>query len=172
MTGMWLAQTKWFILFLARAFAPTSNDCFWSFSSQPLIFMSMAAKLSDLVDETSGINLQTEGHVDVPPWRAKDLWEPEALDSSPSCLPSWSPTWRLLSSHPNTEHCLEICVTLTEKLGPIPPPSHSWMAPLVEDMMHGARTRLTKAVVTGLLCLCVVLRYCVLLTFCLYFLSH
>ena len=28
------------------------------------------------------------------------------------------------------------------------PPSHSWMAPLVEDMLHDARTGLTKAVVT------------------------
>ena len=46
--------------------------------------MSMAAKLSDLVDETSGVNLQTEGHADVPPQRAKDLWELEALVSSPS----------------------------------------------------------------------------------------
>ena len=40
-------------------------------------------------------------------------------------------------------------MTLTEELGAIPPPSHSWMAPLVEDMLHDARTGLTKAVVTG-----------------------
>ena len=51
-------------------------------------FMSMAAKLSDLVDEMSGANLQMEGHVDVPSQSAKDLWESEALGSSPSCLPS------------------------------------------------------------------------------------
>ena len=38
---------------------------------------------------------------------------------------------------------------LTEELGAIPPPSHSWMAPLLEDMLHEARTGLTKAVVTG-----------------------
>ena len=38
---------------------------------------------------------------------------------------------------------------LTEELGAIPPPSHSWMAPLVEDMLCKARTRSTKAVVTG-----------------------
>ena len=50
-------------------------------------FVSMAAKSSDLVDETSGANIQMEGHVDVPPPKsAKDLWEPEALDSSPSPL--------------------------------------------------------------------------------------
>ena len=32
-----LPQTKWFILFLARAFAPIMNDCIQSFNSQPLI---------------------------------------------------------------------------------------------------------------------------------------
>ena len=40
-------------------------------------------------------------------------------------------------------------MTLTEELGAIPPPSHSWTAPLVEDMLCEARTGLTKAVVTG-----------------------
>ena len=126
---MWLTQIKWFVLFLARAFAPTSNDCIWSFSSQPLISCSMAAKWSDLGDEMSGVNLQMEGHVDVPPQSAKDLQELEALDSSPSHLPSWSPAQRLLSSCPNTKHCLEIHVTLTEELGAVTPPSHSWMPP-------------------------------------------
>ena len=33
------------------------------------------------------------------------------------------------SSHPNMRHCLEIHVTLTEELGAVPPPSHSWMHP-------------------------------------------
>ena len=74
----------------------------------------MAAKLSDLVDEMSGVYLQNEGHADVPPQSAKDLWKPEALDSSPFHLPSWSPAWRLPFSCPDTKHCLEICVTLTE----------------------------------------------------------
>ena len=50
--------------------------------------MSMAAKSSDLVDEMSGANLQLEGHVDIPLQSGKDLHELEALDSSPSCLPS------------------------------------------------------------------------------------
>ena len=48
-------------------------------------FMSMPTKLSDLVYEMSGVNLQMEGHADVPPQSTKDLWEPEASDSSPSC---------------------------------------------------------------------------------------
>ena len=109
----------------------------------------MAAKWSDLVDEMSGANLQMEGHVDMPSQSAKDLWEPGALDSSPSHSPSWSLARRLLSSCPNTRHCLEIGVTLTEELGAVPPSSHSWMAPFVEDMLHDARTGLTKAVVIG-----------------------
>ena len=91
--------------------------------------MSMAAKSSDLADETSGVNLQMEGHLDVPSQSAKDLQEPEALNSSPSCLPSWSPAQRLLSSCPNMKYCLEICVTLTEELGAVPPPSHSFDGP-------------------------------------------
>ena len=35
------------------------------------------------------------------------------------------------------------------RIGAIPPPSHSWTAPLVEDMLQEARTGLTEAVVTG-----------------------
>ena len=112
-------------------------------------FMSMAVKSSDLVDKTSETNLQMEGHTDVPSLSAKDLWESEALGSSPSHLLSWSLARRLLSSHPNTKHCLEIHVTLTEELGAVPPPSHCWRASLMEDMLCDIRTGLTKAVVTG-----------------------
>ena len=62
----------------------------------------------------------------MPSQSSKDLWESEALGSSPSCLPSWSPARRPPSSHPNMKHCLEIHVTLTEELGAVPPPFHSW----------------------------------------------
>ena len=71
------------------------------------------------------------------------------MGSSPSHLPSWYPARRLPSNHPNTTHCLEICVTLTEELGVVLPPSHSWMAPLMEDMLHDVRTGLTEAGVIG-----------------------
>ena len=90
-----------------------------------------------------------EGQIDMPSQSAKDLQESEALGSSPSHLPSWSPARRPASGCPNTKHCLEIHVTLTEELEAVPLPSHSWMAPLVEDMLHDVRTGLTKAVVTG-----------------------
>ena len=68
-------------------------------------FVSMAAKSSNLVDETSGVNLQMEGHMDVPPQSARDLQELEAWESSPSHLLSWSPAQRLPSGHPNMKHC-------------------------------------------------------------------
>ena len=111
--------------------------------------MSMAAKLSDLGDRTSGASLQMGGHMDMPSQSAKDLWESEASGSSSSWSPSWSLARKPLSSHPNIRHCLEIHVTLMEELGAVPLPSHSWMAPLVEDMLHDVMIGLIEAVVTG-----------------------
>ena len=109
----------------------------------------MAAKSSDLVDKMSGSNIQADGQVKVPTQGMKNLWETEKEDSSPFHLPMWSPAQRLPSSCSNMKYCLEIWVTLTEELGTIPLTSHSWMAPLVEDMMWEARTGPTEAVVTG-----------------------
>ena len=40
--------------------------------------------------------------------------------------------------------------TLIEELRAVPPPFHSWMAPLMENMLCDAQTGLTEAVVTGL----------------------
>ena len=97
----------------------------------------------------SWANLQTNGHMEVPTQIVKDPWELEKEDSLPSCSQSWSPAWRLPPSCPNMKNCLEIQVTLMEELGTIAPPSLSWKAPLVEVMLHDARTGLTKAVVTG-----------------------
>ena len=53
--------------------------------------MSMAAKSSNLVDETSEANLQVDGQVEVPNQGAKDLQEMKEEDSSPSCSLMWSP---------------------------------------------------------------------------------
>ena len=110
--------------------------------------MSMAAKMSDLVDKMSEANLQVDGQVEKPAQGAVDLWETEAEDSSPLHLPMWSPVKRLPLGLLNMKHCLEIQVTLTDELGDVPPPSHSWTALLVEDMLQEARAGLTKAVVT------------------------
>ena len=95
----------------------------------------MAAKLSDLAEEISGASLQADGQAEEPTQGVKALRESEEDDSSPSHSPLWSPARRPLSGHPNMKYCLEIQVTLTEELGYIPLPSHSWMAQLMEDML-------------------------------------
>ena len=94
-------------------------------------------------------NLQMEGHVGMPSKSQKYPEEMGVLGSSPSHLPSWSPTRRLLPSHPNTRHCLGIHMTLTEEIGTVPPLPHTWTAPLVEYMLCYGRTGLTEAIVMG-----------------------
>ena len=144
-----LPWIKWFMFISCQGLCTHNKWPYPEFQLTATNFMSMAAKSSNLVDKMSWTNLQTEGHADVPTQSAKDPQEPEEEDSSPCCSPSWCLALRPPSSCPNTKYCLEIWVTLTEELGAIPPPSHSWMAPLVEDMLHNARTGLTKAVMTG-----------------------
>ena len=109
----------------------------------------MASKLSDLVDKTSEANLQVAGQVEKPAQGAVDLREMEEEDSSPLHLLTWSPVQRPLLGCLNMKHCLEMQVTLADELGDVPPPSHSWMALLVEDMLQEARAGLTEAVVTS-----------------------
>ena len=91
--------------------------------------MSMAAKLRDLGNRTSGFNPHMEGHADMLSQSAKDPQELEASGSSPSHLPSWSLVQRLSSTCPNMQHCLEIHVTLTEELGVVPHPLIPGWAP-------------------------------------------
>ena len=38
---------------------------------------------------------------------------------------------------------------MTDELGDVPPPSHTWTAPVVEDMLQEARAGLMEAVVIG-----------------------
>ena len=98
--------------------------------------VSMAIRSSNLEDQTSGANLQMEGHADMPSQSQKGPEETGALDSSPSHLPSWSLARRPLPSHLNTRCYLGVHVTLTEETGAVDPPSHTWTVPLVEDMLH------------------------------------
>ena len=111
--------------------------------------MSMAAKLSDLSDKMSEANLQADGQAEKPDQGAVDQRETDEEDSSPHNLPTWSPIQRLLLGHLNMKHCLEIQVALTDELGDVPPPSHAWTAPVIEDMLREARSGLTEAVVIG-----------------------
>ena len=79
--------------------------------------MSMAAKLSDLADETSGATIQVDGQVEVPAQGVKDLQKPEEDDSSPSHLPSWSPAQRPLSGHPNMKYCFRDTSNFDRRIG-------------------------------------------------------
>ena len=110
---------------------------------------SMATKSSNLDDQTSGANLQTEGHTLIPSRGHNDPEEVGAMGSGPSHLPSWSLARRPLPSHLNTKHCLGIHVALTEETGSTPPPPHAWTVPIVEDMLCHGRTCLTEAVLMG-----------------------
>ena len=40
-------------------------------------------------------------------------------------------------------------MTVTGELGDVPPPSHAWTAPVIEDMLQETRAGLTEAVVIG-----------------------
>ena len=111
--------------------------------------VSIAAKSSDLEDQMSGANLQTEGHTPMPSRGQRDPEEMEASGSAPSHLPSWSLARKPLPSHPNTRHCPGIHMTLTEETEATPPPPPAWTAPMVEDMLCHGRTGLTRAVVMG-----------------------
>ena len=111
-------------------------------------FVSMAAKTSDRGDTMSEANLQADGLVERPAQGAADQHETEE-DSSPHNLPMWSPVQRPPAGCLNMTYCLEIQVTLTDELGDVPPPSHAWTAPVVEDMLWEARDGLTEAVVIG-----------------------
>ena len=111
--------------------------------------MSMAAKTSDGGDNLSEANLQADGLVERPAQGAVDWWKMEEEDSSPHNSPTLSPVQRPPAGCLNMNYCLEIQVTLTDELGDTPPPSHAWMAPVVEDMLWEARAGLMEAVVIG-----------------------
>ena len=53
------------------------------------------------------------------------------------------------TGHLNTNYYLSIQVVLTDELGDVPPPLHSWTTPVIEDMLWESRAGLTEAVVVG-----------------------
>ena len=46
-------------------------------------------------------------------------------------------------------YCLLIQVTLTDELGDVPPPLHSWTTLVIEDMLRETRAGLMEAVIIG-----------------------
>ena len=109
----------------------------------------MAAKTSSRGDNMTEANLQADGLVEEPAQREADWWEMEGKDSSPHNSLMWSPVQRPPTRHLNMNYCLSIQVTLTDELGDVPPPSHAWTVPVVEDMLQETRAGLMEAVVIG-----------------------
>ena len=69
MTRMWLMQTKWFFLFLARAFVPYLSDLIWSFSSRPLQLCQWLPYLA---------TWKTECLEQISRWRVTQMGHPKA----------------------------------------------------------------------------------------------
>ena len=109
----------------------------------------MTAKMSYRGDNMTEANLQVDGLREEPAQRAADRWEMVEEDSSPHNLLTWSPVQRPPTGHLNMNYCLSIQVTLTDKLGDVPPPSHTWTTLVIEDMLWETRAGLTEAVVIG-----------------------
>ena len=109
----------------------------------------MTAKMSDKGDNITEANLQADGLREEPSQRAAERQEMEEEDSSPHNSPMWSPVQRPPTGRLNTNNCLLIQVTLTDELGDVPPPSHSWTTSVIEDMLQETRAGLTEAVVVG-----------------------
>ena len=98
-------------------------------------FVSMATNTSDRGDNMTEANLQADGLMEEPAQRAANRQEMEEEDSSPPNLLMWSTVQRLPTGHLNTNYCLSIQATLTDELGDVLPPLHTWTAPVVEDML-------------------------------------
>ena len=105
--------------------------------------------MSDQGDNITEANLQADGLREEPAQGVVERQEMEEGDSSPHNSPTWSPVQRLPAGHFNANYCLLIQVTLTDELGDVPPPMHSWTTPVIEDMLWETRARLMEAVVVG-----------------------
>ena len=109
----------------------------------------MATNTSDRGDNMTEANLQVDGLVEELAQRAADLWGDRRRGIVPHNLLMWSPVQRPPTGCLNTNYCLSIQVTLTDELGDVPPPLHTWMTPVIEDILQETRAGLTEAVVIG-----------------------
>ena len=111
--------------------------------------MSMATRSSDLENQKSGLNVQTEGHTLTPPSSQNGPIETEAFSSAPIHSPSSSPVRRKTTNHPGTQYYSEIQVISIEDGKTTPLPSHAWQAPVVEDILWVGKLGLTKSIMIG-----------------------
>ena len=113
------------------------------------VFMSMAARSSDLDNLNPEVKIQIEGHSLTPTSGQNGPEDQDAFRRTPACSPSQSPARKPAPDWPETWYCLGIQVVSTEDDKAIPPLSHTWQAPIVEDIVHEGRTGLIEAIVTG-----------------------
>ena len=104
--------------------------------------------MSDRGDNLTEANLQAKGLGEGSSQRGADRWNGRRGEF-PHNLPAWSPARRQPVGRLNVNYWLMIQVTLSNELGDVPPPSHSWMTPVIEDMLQETRAGLTEAVVVG-----------------------
>ena len=107
----------------------------------------MATRSSDIDEQKPGTNIQKEGHTLTPPSGQNGPKIPEVFMSTLSWPPSQSPVRK--PDCPETWYYLEIQVISTKDGRAAPPCSHTWQAPIVEDMVWDGKAGLTEAVVTG-----------------------
>ena len=113
------------------------------------VSVSMTARSSNLDDQKSGVNIQTEGHTLTPPSIQNSPEETDAFGSTPSHSPSQSLVRRQTPGHPGTWYCLEIQVIPIEDGRTTPPSPHAWQAPVVEDMLWDSKSGLTETIIMG-----------------------
>ena len=94
-------------------------------------------------------NLQADSLEERPAQRVVHHCEMEEDDSSPHDSPTWFPIPRPPTGHPSMNYCLSIKAILTDELGDVLPPLHTWTVPVVEDMLRDIRAGLTEAIVIG-----------------------
>ena len=150
MDKTWLLQVHLYPYFLAWAFAPKLYEHIQSFNSQPLFLCQWLARSSDLDNSKPEIKIQTEGHTHTPNKWLKWAWKSQRQLGEPHHIP-YPSLWQRkpMPDWPETWYCLEIKVISTEDDKVIPPPTHTWQTPIVEDMVREGKVGLTEARVTG-----------------------
>ena len=119
------------------------------FQFMSTVSMSMASRSSDLHEQKSRVNIQTEGHILTPPSSQNGCEETEAFGSIPSHSPFQSLVRKPTPDHPGTQYCLEVQVISTKDGGTTPPYPHTWQVPVEKDMVWDGKSSITEAVVTG-----------------------
>ena len=107
-------------------------------------FVLLATRSSDFDNLRPEIKIQTEDHTLDPTSSQNGLEDPEAFGSVPPCLPSQFLESKPTPGQPEIWYCLEIQVISTEDEKVIPPPPHTWQAPIVEDMVWKGKAGLTE----------------------------